>query len=204
MSSNSEYIKQKPFDVVINPTATNEALPTMPSTGHGGSGNSTDLDLMKFVIILFQSNACFREYCEKTKQLTLVFYNKTYTGCKVIIYLTECIITITVFQHLNILENDNYSFNPTGFQKYVMPFLTPAEVEKQKRFDDQVEEKRLMAEQREFEKQEKKSRKEALEKAHNTEPKKCGGDDICEFCKSKKAQRSVPMWKSSSFAITGT
>jgi hypothetical protein len=118
--------------------------------------------------------------------------------------LTECIITITVFQHLDILKNTNYTFNSTGFQEYVMPFLTPAEVEKQKRFDDQVEEQRLMAEQQKIREQEEKSRKEALEKAHDSIPQTCGGVDICEFCKSKKAQRSVPMWKSSFFVINGT
>ena len=187
----------------IEQSATNDTLPIMPSCDSGSGKNSIE-KLKEFVGNLHVFNPYCRKYNERNRNLELVFYNKTYTGCKVIIYLTECIITITVFQHLNILKNDNYSFNPTGFQKYVMPFLTPAEVEKQKGFDDQVEEKRLMAEQREFEKQEKKSRMEALEKAHNTEPKKCGGVDICEFCKSKKAQRSVPMWKSSSFAITGT
>ena len=205
MSSTSEYIKQNGLDVVIDPTATNDTLPTMPSTGDGGSGNSTDLVLGEFVKILFQSNACFREYCEKTKRLTLVFYNKTHTGCKVIIYLTVSIITIIDFIHLNILKNTNYTFDSSGFRKYVTPFLTPAELEQQKKFDDfQVEQQRLMAEQRKIREQEEKSRKEALEKAHISKPQTCGGVDKCTICKFNEQHRSVCMWTSRFPIITGT
>ena len=189
----------------IDPSATNDTLPIMPSIGSGGSGKSTILDLKEFMKILPQSNACSREYCEKTKQLTLVFYNKTYTGCKVIIYLTVSIITIIDFEHLNILKNTNYTFDSSGFRKYVTPFLTQAELEKQKRFDEfQVEEKRLMAEQRELEKQEKKSRKEALKKAHLTVPKTCGGVDECELCKTNKAHTILAWGWKSNFEFIGT
>lgn len=204
MASTSEDIKQNDLDVVIDPTATNDMLPTMPSTGDGGSGNSTDLVLGEFVNILFQSKECFREYCEKTKRLTLVFYNKTHTGCKVIIYLTVSIITIIDFIHLNILKNTNYTFDSSGFRKYVTPFLTPAELEQQKKFDVQVEQQRLMAEQQKLQKQEEKSRKEALEKAYMTIPKTCGGFNTCTICKFNEQPRGVPMWKSRFPTITGT
>jgi hypothetical protein len=187
----------------INPTAITNTLPIMPSIGSGESGKSTNLE--EFMKILLQSNACSREYCEMTKTLTLVFYKKTHTGCKVIIYLTGPRITITVFQHLNILENDNYTFNPTDFRKYVMPFLTPAELEQQKRFDDfQVKEQRLMAEQRKSREQEEKSRKEALEKAHTAKPKTCGGVNTCTICKYNEQHLSVCMWTSRFPPITGT
>ena len=205
MSSTSEYIKQNGLDVVIDPTATNDTLPTMPSTGDGGSGNSTDLVLGEFVKILFQSNKCFREYCEKTKRLTLVFYNKTHTGCKVIIYLKSSTITIKLFLHGDTLKETEHTFHSSGFQKYVTPFLTPAELEQQKKFDDfQVEQQRLMAEQQKLQKQEEKSRKEALEKAHISKPQTCGGVDKCTICKFNEQHRSVCMWTSRFPIITGT
>jgi len=169
-----------------------------------GSGKNSIENLKEFVGILHVFKPCCRKYNERKRNLELIYYDKIHNGCKVTIDLKSSMITIKVFIHSDTLKVAEHTFNPTDFRKYVTPFFTPAEVEKQKRFDDQVEEQRLMAEQREFEKQEKKSRMEALEKAHRTEPKTCGGDDICEFCKSKKAQRSVCMWKRSSPPITGT
>ena len=205
MSITFKNIEQNRVDYVIDSRATNDMLPTIPSTGDGGSGNSTDLVLGEFVNILFQSKECFREYCEKTKRLTLVFYNKTHTGCKVIIYLTVSIITIIDFIHLNILKNTNYTFDSSGFRKYVTPFLTPAELEQQKKFDDfQVEQQRLMAEQQKIREQEEKSRKEALEKAHISKPQTCGGVDKCTICKFNEQHRSVCMWTSRFPIITGT
>jgi len=144
--------------------------------------------------ILSSSNPCSREYCESKKKLTLFFYDKTHTGCQVIIYLARHIITITVFQHLNILKNADYTFNRSGFEQYVMPFLNPAEVEKQKSFDDfQHQQEILMANQREFEKQEKQKREDALEKAHNSNPQMCDPntcvhcsiDRLYEWCQSR-------------------
>lgn len=171
----------------INPTAITDALPTMPSNDCEGSGNSTNSVLNVFVKILLQSKACSREYCEMKNRLTLFFYDKTHTGCKVIIYLTGYRITITVFQHLNILKNDDYTFNSTGFKQYVMPFLTPAEVEKQKRFDEfQHQQEILMAKQRELQRQEKERQDEALEKAHQLKPRQCGGVANCKHCKNEE------------------
>jgi hypothetical protein len=188
----------------IYPTAITAALPIMPSNGRGGNGNSTNHDLEEFVKILVQSNACSRKYCEKTKILTLFFYDKTHTGCQVIIYLTRCRITIIDFLHLNILKNDDYTFNPTGFKQYVMPFLTPAEVEKQKRFDElELEQKRLMAEQQKIREQEKKVQDDALIKAHLS--RTCGGSNTCTICQHNKKNQSLnSMWTSRFPQFTGT
>ena len=170
----------------IVPTATNDKLPIMPSDGCG-SGNSTNSVLNEFVKILLQSKACSREYCEMTKRLTLVFYDKTHTGCKVIIYLIGHRITIIDFLHLNILKEADYTFNRTGFDQYVMSFLTPAEVEKQKRFDEfQYQQEILMAKQRQLQRQEKKRQDEALEKAHQLKPRQCGGVANCNHCKNEE------------------
>jgi hypothetical protein len=92
------------------------------------------------------------------------------------------------------LKNDDYTFNRFGFEQYVMPFLNPAEVEKQKSFDDfQHQQEILMANQREFEKQEKQKREDALEKAHNSNPQMCDPntcvhcsiDRLYEWCQSR-------------------
>jgi len=187
----------------INPTAITDAIPTMPSNGRGGNGNNTNGDLEEFVKILVKSNACSREYCKKTKRLTLFFYDKTHTGCKVIIYLIGHRITITVFQHLNILKNADYTFNPTGFKQYVMPFLTPAEVEKQKRFDElELEQQRLMAKQQELQRQEKKLQDDARIKAHLSGT--CGDSNTCTICQHNEKNQSLCTWNSRFHQFTGT
>ena len=184
----------------IDPTATNDKLPIMPSDGRGRS--DTESDLEEFMKILLGFNVCSRNYCERTKKLTLVFYDKTHTGCQVIIYLPGCRITIIVFQHLIILKNADYTFNPTGFNQYVMPFLTPDEAEKQKKFDNfQSEQKRLMAEQQKIREQEKKLQDDARIKAHLSGT--CGGSDTCNRCKHNEVNQSLSMY-TYNFKFTGT
>jgi hypothetical protein len=151
----------------IDPTATNDKLPIMPSDGRGSSDNNTDRDLKEFVKILLGFNVCSRNYCERTKQLRLVYYDKKHTGCRVTINLIRYIITIRVFIHCDTLEVADHTFYSSGFRKYVMPFLTPTELEKQKRFDElELEQQRLIAEQQKLRELQEKTRNEALKNAH--------------------------------------
>ena len=204
MSSTSEDIKQNDLDVVIDPTATNNTLPTMPSCDSGRGYNSIE-NLKEFVGILSVFNPCFRKYNERTRKLELIYYDRSHNGCKVTIDLKSSTITIKFFLHGDTLKETEHTFHSSGFQKYVTPFLTPAELEQQKKFDDfQVEEQRLMAEQRKIREQEEKSRKEALEKAHMTIPKTCGGVNTCTICKFNEQHRNVCMWTSRFPIISGT
>ena len=204
MSSTSEDIKQNDLDVVIDPTATNNTLPTMPSCDSGRGYNSIE-NLKEFVGILSVFNPCFRKYNERTRKLELIYYDRSHNGCKVTIDLKSSTITIKLFLHGDTLKETEHTFHSSGFRKYVTPFLTPAELEQQKKFDDfQVEEQRLMAEQRKIREQEEKSRKEALEKAHMTIPKTCGGVNTCTICKFNKAHVLLGMGWKSNFTFTGT
>ena len=94
----------------------------------------------------------------------------------------------------------NFEFDSSGFQKYVTPFLTRAELEKQKRFDDlQVEQKKLMAEQQKLQKQEDALREKVLLEAHVSKPQTCGGVDKCKHCIHNKAHENlVGYWKGNS------
>jgi hypothetical protein len=204
MSSTSKDIKQNGLDVVIDPTATNDTLPTMPSCDSGRGYNSIE-NLKEFVIILSVFNPCFRNYYDRTRKLELIYYDRFHNGCKVTIDLKSSTITIKVFIHDKTLEEAKHTFHSSGFQECVIPFLTPAELEQQKRFDDfQVEEQRLMAEQQKLRKQEDERQDEALKKAHMSVPKTCGGVDNCKFCKHNKAHVLLGMGWKSNFTFTGT
>ena len=74
MSSTSEYIKQNGLDVVIDPTATNDTLPTIPSCDSGRGYNSIE-NLKEFMRILCEFNPCFRKYNERTRKLELIYYD---------------------------------------------------------------------------------------------------------------------------------
>jgi hypothetical protein len=171
----------------IDPTATNDKLPIMPSDGRGSSDNNTDRDLKEFVKILLGFNVCSRNYCERTKQLRLVYYDKKHTGCRVTINLIRYIITIRVFIHCDTLEVADHTFYSSGFRKYVMPFLTPTELEKQKRFDElELEQQRLIAEQQKLRELQEKTRNEALKNAHQLKPRQCGGVRKCKQCEDEE------------------
>ena len=107
--------------------------------------------------------------------------------------------------HGDVLENVDHTFDSSGFQRYVTPFLTHAELEKQKRFDNlQVEQKRLMAEQQKLQKQEEERRDKELLNAHISKPQTCGGVDKCKHCKHNKAMENLTgLWKSN-FTFYGT
>jgi hypothetical protein len=115
------------------------------------------------------------------------------------------VITIKRFLHGDVLENVDHTFDSSGFQRYVTPFLTHAELEKQKRFDNlQVEQKRLMAEQQKLQKQEEERRDKELLNAHISKPQTCGGVDKCKHCEHNKAMENLTgLWKSN-FTFTGT
>lgn len=171
----------------IDKTATNSMLPTMSFNGCGSSKNTTD-NLGKFMRILCESKPCSRKYNKHTEELTMIYYDENHTGCKVIMKLKIAVITIIVFLHCDVLENVDHTFYSSGFLTYVTPFLTRAELEKQKRFDDlQVEQQRLMAEQQKLQKQEEERQDEALKKAHMSRPQTCGGVDKCKYCKHNEA-----------------
>ena len=179
----------------------------MPLNGCGhGRGNNNIENLKKFMKTICDFNPCYRKYDVQTQKLVLVYYDNIHNGCKVTIDLKSSTITIKVFIHSDTSEVAEHTFHSSGFKECVIPFLTPAELEQQKRFDElELEQQRLMAEQRELEKQEKKSRKEALKKAHLTVPKTCGGVDECELCKTNKAHTLLAWgWTSRSPTFTGT
>ena len=188
----------------IDETATNSMLPTMPLHGCVSGYNSIE-NLKEFVGILSVFNPCFRKYDKRIRELIMIYYDKNHTGCKVIMKLKRAVITIKLFLHGDVLENVDHTFDSSGFQECVIPFLTPAELEKQKRFDNlQVEQKRLMAEQQKIREQEEKHQDEALKKAHMTVPKTCGGVDNCNFCKNNKAHILLGMGWKSNFEFSGT
>jgi hypothetical protein len=101
-------------------------------------------------------------------------------------------------------NNADYIFNRTGFDQYVMSFLTPDEVEKQKRFDEfQSEQKRLMAKQQKIREQEKKLQDDARIKAHLSGT--CGRSNTCTICQHNEINQSLnSMWKSRFDPFTGT
>ena len=204
MSSTSEDIKQNDLDVVIDPTATNDTLPTIPSCDSGRGYNSIE-SLKEFVGILSVFNPCFRKYNERTRKLELIYYDRSHNGCKVTIDLKSSTITIKLFLHGDTLKETEHTFHSSGFRKYVTPFLTRAELEKQKRFDDlQVEQQRLMAEQQKLQKQEKERQDEALKKAHMSRPQTCGGVDKCKICKHNKVHESLAYFHKSNIVFIGT
>lgn len=201
ISGTSEDIEQQ---AVIDPRAKNRTLPTMPLNDGSSDKNITD-NLGEFMRILCESKPCSREYNENTRELILVYYNETHIGCKVIMKLKRAVITIRVFLHCDVLENVDHTFYSRGFLKYVTPFLTRAELEKQKRFDDlQVEQQRLMAEQQKLQKQEKERQDEALKKAHMSRPQTCGGVDKCKICKHNKVHESLAYFHKSNIVFIGT
>lgn len=186
MSGTSGDIEQTASNGNIDQTAINITLPTMTLNGCG-SGNNTNDNLEKFMISICALNPCFRNYCERTKQLRLVYYDKKHTGCRVTINLIKYIITIRVFIHCDTLEVADHTFYSSGFRKYVMPFLTPTELEKQKRFDElELEQQRLIAEQQKLRELQEKTRNEALKNAHKSSPKTCGGVRKCKHCEHEE------------------
>lgn len=204
MSGTFEEIKHKALDADINPTATNMTLPTMP-LNDGSSDIFTIPNLMEFMKTLSQFESCSREYDGNTKELALVYYDKIHNGCKVIISLKRAVITIKHFLHGYVKKNVDHTFDSIGFQKYVTPFLTHAELEKQKRFDDlQVQQKKLMAEQLKLKKQEEERLDQELTNAHVSKPQTCGGVDICKICKQNQAMISLANFHTPRFVCRGT
>jgi len=67
---------------------------------------------------------------------------------------------------------ENHFFNRTTFKFYVNQLLTQNELDKQKAFEQQEQE-----------------RKDALEQAHNSIPKTCAGDHRCEYCSDEQRER---------------
>jgi ferredoxin len=201
MSGTSEDIEQQ---AVIDPTAKNRTLPTMP-LNDGSSGKNTTANLIEFMKNISQFDPCFRVHDEKNRELTLVYYDKIHNGCKVIFSLKRAVITIKRFLHGDVLENVDHTFDSTGFQWHVRSFFTDAELEKQKRFNDlQVEQKRLMAEQQKLKKQEEERLNEELTKAHVSKPQTCGGVDKCKICKHNKVHESLAYFHKSNFVFIGT
>ena len=67
---------------------------------------------------------------------------------------------------------ENHFFDSTMFKFYVNQLLTQNELDKQKAFEQQEQE-----------------RKDALEQAHNSIPKTCAGDHRCEHCIDEQRER---------------
>lgn len=198
-------IEQTVCDAVIDPTASNITLPTMPLNGCV-RGKNTTINLEEFMRNILHFVPCCRVYNEETRELKLVYYNQTYLGCQVIMKLKRAVITIERFLHGDVLENVDHTFDSSGFQRYVTPFLTHAELEKQKRFDNlQVEQKKLMAEQQKLQKQEEERQKKDLLEAHVSKPQTCGGvDKKCTYCIHNQANKILTgLWKSN-FTPSGT
>lgn len=197
--------EQTVFDADIDPTASNITLPTMPLNGCV-RGKNTTTNLEEFMRKILQFVPCCRVYNEKTSELKLVYYNQTYLGCQVIMKLKRAEITIKCVLHGDVLENVDHTFDSIGFKTYVMSFLTHAEREKQKRFDDlQVEQKKLMAEQQKLQKQEEERQKKVLLEAHISKPQICGGvDKKCTYCIINKEHDNLAYFHKSNFTFIGT
>lgn len=118
-----------------------------------------------------------RVFKPETGQLTIWYVRPDDVGIKVTTSNAEgsCTIVIHHFSLGQELSSERHEFHPLGFSRAVNQYLlTPEDLEQQRAFRQQEQE-----------------RKDALERAHNSRPKTCGGVRECEHCQDEKRHNEM-------------
>jgi hypothetical protein len=141
------------------------------------SRNNTNHNRDKFLRIASETPEYKRVFNNRTGELKIWYVRPDDVGIKVTTSNTECSCTITI-EHFSLgqqLSRECHEFHPLGFSASVNEYLlTPDDLEQQRAFRQQQQE-----------------RKDALEQAHNSTPKTCGGDPVCKHCQCEKIQNEM-------------
>lgn len=137
--------------------------------------NNTNENLRYFIQELKETPQYLMIFEYKTGEIEIWFMLHDDRECKVSMYNTDGSCTIYIEHILSgrILSSESHKFNPFVFSLLVNSLLTPEDLEKQKAFIDQAQERR-----------------EALKKAHDAgKCPRCW--EKCEFCKSEASWHQV-------------
>jgi len=145
---------------------TTDILPTMTCSWKT-SRNNTNHNRDDFLDKASKTPEYKRVFNHETGKLTIWFVKPNDIGIKVETSNTVGSCTI-VIQHFSLgkeLSRDFHEFHPLGFSESVSTYLlTPEDLEQQRAFRQQEQE-----------------RKDALERAHNSNPPTCDRN-TCEYC----------------------
>lgn len=151
-----------------------DVLPAIKKSYSRHGTNASRDNLLK---ILSETAQYKMEFDHRTGELTIWYVRPNDVGIKVTTSTAEGSCTI-VIQHFSLgkeLSSECHEFNPLGFSDSVTAhLLTPEDLEQQRAFRQQEQE-----------------RKDALERAHNSRPKTCGGVRECEHCQDEKRHHEM-------------
>jgi hypothetical protein len=153
-----------------------DGLPEMKTSPYT-SRNNTNVNRDDYLDQMRKTHEYKRVFIPETGELTIWYVRQDDVGIKVTTSNTEhyCTITIEHFCLGEKLTRKCHEFHPLGFSASVNTYLlTPEDLEQQRAFRQQEQE-----------------RKDALERAHNSRPKTCGGVRECEHCKDEKRHHEM-------------
>ena len=145
----------------------------LPAIKESYSRYGTNASRDNLLKILSETAQYKMEFDHRTGKLTIWYMRQDDVGIKVTTSIAEgsCTIGIKHFRLDQQLGSDCHEFNPLGFSDSVTAhLLTPEDLEQHRAFRQQQQE-----------------RKDALELAHNSRPKTCGGVRECEHCQEEKS-----------------
>jgi hypothetical protein len=150
---------------------------TLPAIKKSYSRHDTNANRDKLLKMLSETTQYKMEFNLETGDITIWYVRTDDVGIKVTTSNAEgsCTIVIEHFSLGKDLSHECHEFNPLRFSDSVTAsLLTPEDLEQQRAFRQQQQE-----------------RKDALERAHNSIPKTCGGYRECEHCQDEKRQHEM-------------